>query len=171
MRSAGLFQWISENQPPDSHQFAHGWWSLAEFLQELSYDFEGFEFGVMSSFLMETPPPSSTILMPLVSARSSNFEIIFKESWILDPNYTVTVKWGFPEPLLIPPNILLSILEPIDPKNKWLLRDFPEEHLHEPYLKGATAFSGSVKNQPLLYAFFHVLSFEAKQAGAQMLKL
>jgi len=157
MRSVGLFEWISRSQPDVNHEFAHGWWNLAEFLQGLAHDFEDFEFDVITSFPMETPPPSSIITMPVVSSRRPNLEIIFKESWVIEPNYTVTVKWGFPGPI-----ILLNILEPIDHRNKWLLQGFPSNYLCEPYREGASAFSGSVKNQHLLYGLFHILSFQAK---------
>jgi hypothetical protein len=101
MRSAGLFDWISTNQPEEKHEFAHGWWRSMEFLQVLSHDFESFEFDVLSSFSMETPPPSSLITMPVVSGRSPSCEVIFKESWVLEPNYIVTVKWRADERLLI----------------------------------------------------------------------
>jgi len=157
IRSAGLFKWISANQPDDKHEFAHGWWRSMEFVQLLTHDFDDFEFDVIGSFLMETPPPTSTIPMPIVSGRSSNVEIIFKESWVLEPNYTVSVKSGFPGAIT-----LLNMLEPIDPENKWLLRDFPGNYLYEPYREGAFNFSGSVKNQHLLYIMFHILSFEAR---------
>jgi hypothetical protein len=160
MRSAGLFEWISGNQPPDGHEYAHGWWNSIKFLQLLSTDFEDFEFDVITSFPMETPPPSSTITMPVVWARRPNLEIIWKESWVVEPYFAVTVKWGFPSPI-----ILLNILEPIDQQNKWLLRDFPDDCLFEFYREGASAFSGSVKNQHLLYALFHILNSQVKAHG------
>jgi hypothetical protein len=165
MKSAGLFEWISKNQPDENHEFAHGWWRSMEFLQLLSHDFESFEFDVISSFSMETPPPTSTIPMPLVSARVQNLEIIFKESWVLEPNYTMSVKWGFTESLSISTVMFWSILERIDPENKWLLRDFPSDQLYDRYYKGSPAFSGAAKNQRLLYALFHILLFEAGLAG------
>ena len=96
--------------------------------------------------------------MPVVSAQSPNLEILFKESWVLEPNYTVSVKREFPGPV-----ILLDIMEPIDPENKWLSRDFPCEHLYEAYSDGARAFSGSAKNKHLLYGLFHILNFQAKR--------
>ena len=145
MRSAGLFEWISTNQPDAKCEFSHGWWNSADFLQVLSNDFESFEFGVLSSFSMTTPPPTSEITMPVVWAHGANLEVIFKEAWVVEPNYTVTVKWECPWPL-----ILLDILQPIDHQNKWLLRDFPDDCLFEFYREGASAFSGSVKNQHLL---------------------
>jgi hypothetical protein len=139
-----------------------------EFLRLLAHDFENFEFDVISSFSMETPPPSSIITMPVVSAGLPNLEIIFKKSWVLEPNYTVSVKWGLPEPLSISTVMFWSTLERIDPQNKWLLRDFPSDQLYERYYKGSPAFSGSVRNQHLLYALFHILYFEAGQAGTRI---
>jgi hypothetical protein len=155
-----LFDWISRNQPDDSCEYAHGWWNSAEFLQLLSNDFESFEFGVLTTFSMATPPPTSLIKMPFVSARRPNLEIFFKESWVVEPNYAVTVKWAFAGPV-----ILLDILQPIDHQNKWLLRDFPGDYLYEYYSEGSSAFSGSVKNQYLLYGLFHILN---SQAGSSL---
>ena len=119
IRSAGLFKWISTAQEDVKGQYDHGWWRSMEFLQLLSHDFEDFGFDVMSTFLMPTPPPTSMIPMPLVAARSTKLEIIFKEDWVVEPYYTATVKLNFPGPI-----VLLGILEPIDPANKWLLRVF-----------------------------------------------
>ena len=68
MRSLALYNWISANQPGANCEFAHGWWESAEFLQLLSSDFESFDFGVLTSYSMETPPPSSFVTMPVVSA-------------------------------------------------------------------------------------------------------
>ena len=157
IRSAGLFKWISTAQEDVKGQYDHGWWRSMEFLQLLSHDFEDFGFDVMSTFLMPTPPPTSMIPMPLVAARSTKLEIIFKEDWVVEPYYTATVKLNFPGPI-----VLLGILEPIDPANKWLLRGIPENCLYEPYREGASAFSGSVKNAHLLYALFHILTFQAR---------
>jgi hypothetical protein len=53
-----------------------------------------------------------------VSALAPNLEIYFKESWEVEPNYTVSVKWLLPGPL-----VLLDILQPVDVQNRWLLRD------------------------------------------------
>ena len=50
IRSAGLFKWISANQPDDKHEFAHGWWRSMEFVQLLTHDFDDLEFDVIGSF-------------------------------------------------------------------------------------------------------------------------
>jgi hypothetical protein len=158
MRSAGLFEWIPKNQPDDKNEYSHGWWRSIDFLHVLSNDFESFDFAVLTSFSMTTPPPESQITMPVVWARSTNLEIIFKESWMCEPNYTVTVKLKEPRPI-----ILMDILQPIDPKNKWLLRGFPDDCLFGFYREGSSEFSGCVKNEHLLYALFHMLNFQAHE--------
>ena len=55
MRSLALYNWISSNQPAANCEFAHGWWESAEFLQLLSSDFESSDFGVLTSYSMDTP--------------------------------------------------------------------------------------------------------------------
>jgi hypothetical protein len=137
MRSLALYNWISSDQPGANCEFAHGWWESAEFLQLLSSDFESFDFGVLTSYSMETPPPSSFVTMPVVSALAPNLEIYFKESWVVEPNYTVSVKWLLPGPL-----VLLDMLQPVDVQYRWLLRDFPTEYLYEPFREGVSRFLG-----------------------------
>jgi hypothetical protein len=159
MRSLALDNWISSNPPGAKCEFAHGWWESAEFLQLLSSDFESFDFGVLTSYSMETPPPRSFVTMPVVSALAPNLEVYFKESWVVEPNYTVSVKWLLPGPL-----VLLDMLQPVDVQYRWLLRDFPTEYLYEPFREGASAFSGSVKNKHILYALFHILTTQAAEA-------
>jgi hypothetical protein len=78
-------------------------------LQLLSSDFESLEFGALTTFSMATPPPTSLIKMPFVSAGRPNLEILFKESWVVEPYYALTVKRAFAGPV-----ILLDILQPID---------------------------------------------------------
>jgi hypothetical protein len=82
---------------------------------------------------------------PLFAARSTKLQIIFKEDWVVERYYTATVKLNFDGPI-----VLLGILEPFDPANKWLLRGIPENCLYEPFREGASAFSSSVKNAHLL---------------------
>jgi hypothetical protein len=49
---------------------------------------------------------------------------------------------------------------PSNPEEKWLLKYFPSDCVYPPYCEGLYAFSGSIKNQHLLYALFHVLSHQ-----------
>jgi hypothetical protein len=77
---------------------------------------------------METPPPTTLITMPVVSARSQKLEIYFKESWVIEPDYTLTVKTQSPASF-----VLLDIIQPIDPKDRWLLKDFPSDRVYPPY--------------------------------------
>jgi hypothetical protein len=87
--------------------------------------------------------------MPVVSARSQKLEIYFKESWVVEPDYAVTVKTQSPASF-----VLLDILQPIDPKDRWLLKDFPSDRVYPPYCEGLYASSGSIKNQHLSTLYF-----------------
>jgi hypothetical protein len=109
----------SARQPGAKCEFAHGWWNFAEFLQLLSGDFASFDFGVLTSYSGETPPPTTLIAMPVVSARSQNLEVYFKESWVVEPNYMVTVQTQSPASF-----ILLDILQPVDPKDQMAVKGF-----------------------------------------------
>ena len=156
MRSSGLFDWICKYQPDARCEFAHGWWNSAEFWQLLSSDFESLDFGVIASFSMTTPPPTSIITMPVVSARSPKLEIFFKESWVVEPNYTVTIKRQLPGPIN-----LLDILQPIDQNINGCYRIFPVLISTSLIVKELLLSLGCVKNQHLLEACFHILSLQA----------
>jgi len=87
--------------------------------------------------------------MPVVSARNQNLEIYLKESWVVEPNYTVTIKTKAPASF-----ILLDILQPIDPEEKWLLKYFPSDCVYPPYCEGLYAFSGSIKTSIFSTLYF-----------------
>ena len=84
-------------------------------MQHHSSDLESFDFGGLTSHSRETPPPSSYCTMPVVAALPPNLESYLKESWMGEPNYTVSVK---PLGLHPDPLVLIDMGQPVDTQNR-----------------------------------------------------
>jgi hypothetical protein len=66
----GLDVWGCVHNPGPSVSYGKGWWDSIEFMQMLR-DHHGLEaVDVPATYLMETPPPCATLLMP-VDRRST----------------------------------------------------------------------------------------------------
>ena len=130
-------KWIEENQINKNHDYAKGWNDLMDFVFKLQCDFDEFEFEVLKSYEMLTPPPSSKIKMPIFIAKSKKYQIIFKESWVLEPDWTVSVERNTKEIVN-----LRSLVEDINPTNKWLLDGMEKDYIFGPYsVQGSIIYS------------------------------
>lgn len=107
-----LNEWTEENQIDANHDYVKGWNDLMDFLFRLQSEFDEFEFEVLKSYEMLTPPPSSKILMPLIRATSKRYQITFKESWVMEPDWIVSVERYTKEIIDLNP-----IPEELDPSN------------------------------------------------------
>ena len=45
----------------------------------------------LDSFVMDTPPPTVQLKMPVLRGKSDYFDVIFKESWVVEPDWTVSI--------------------------------------------------------------------------------
>lgn len=151
-------KWIEENQIDENHDYAKGWNDLMDFVFRLQCEFDKFEFQVITSYKMLTPPPSSKILMPVFLAKSENQQIIFKESWVLEPDWTVTVERNTKKAVNLEP-----IVEEIDFTCKWLLEGFDEQPIYDSYSSEAEKFTCCVRNRHLLYTLFYLLNKDEQE--------
>ncbi|MCF7792055.1 MAG: hypothetical protein K9M56_08670 [Victivallales bacterium] len=145
-------KWVMKNQIDCEHDYYKGWWDSVEFIRKLVIDFPLFEFDVIKTFMMDTPPPTTKIPMPLLDAKSENFELFFKESWVIEPDWTVSIKGKLKEPLE-----LYNFIKEIDQNMKWLLRGIDNKYIFPTYNDKAEKFTGSVRNKHLLYGLFQIL--------------
>lgn len=149
---SSLDKWVTEKQPQSDHDYYKGWWDSVEFIRRLIADYPLFEFTVVDTFMMDTPPPTTMLPMPLSRGKSQRFEVLFKESWVVEPDWTVSIsrkETGRIE--------LYGFLKEIGTTNKWLLRGMDKRLIYPPYNDVALKFSGSVKNKYLLYGLFQIL--------------
>ena len=153
-----LNEWIEENQIDINHDYAKGWNDLMDFIFKLQCEFDEFEFQVIKSYEMITPPPSTKIIMPIFLAKSKNYQIIFKESWVLEPDWIVSVARNTMGAINLKP-----IVEDINPTNKWLFDGMDEDFIYGSYSLEAEKFTCCVKNKHLLYTMFYLLNKEGKE--------
>ena len=146
-------KWIEENQIGKNHDYAKGWNELMDFVFKLQCEFDEFEFKIIKSYEMLTPPPSSKITMPIFMAKSNRYQIIFKESWVLEPDWTVSVKRNIKEIISLRP-----FIEDINLSNKWLLDSMDKDYVFGNYSVQAKEFTCCIKNKHLLYTLFYLLT-------------
>lgn len=132
----------------------YGLGRLQDFLIELAESYPTFNFGVSGTYELTTPPPSSQIPMPIVTAASKLFRVSFVENWLLEPYFTVSIERQFAGPL-----ILCGFIDHIADTDGWLLRDMPKELTYGPAQDEAVKFTGAVQNRHILFALFRVLEF------------
>ena len=154
VRSPNLYRWLQDCQLDAKHVYYHGWADSRDFLMELADHHDHFEFGVDSTFMMMTPPPSSEIPMPIVSVKSSGFSVTFVENWLAEPYFAVSIRRRLPGVVC-----LCGFVAPIQPEQKWVLEHFPKELIFQPPSDIALDITGSVANRCMLYGLLHLLMF------------
>ena len=150
-----LNKWIEKNQIDKNHDYAKGWNDLMDFVFKLKSEFNEFEFEVIKSYEMLTPPPSSKITMPIFIAKAKKYQIIFKESWVLEPDWTVSVERKTKNVFNLKP-----FVKNINTANKWLLNGMDEYYIFGSYSPEAEKFTCCVKNKHLLYTLFYLINKE-----------
>ena len=128
-----------------------------EFVRRLSEDFSSFHFQVIDTFVMDTPPPTFQLKMPVLRGKSDCFDGIFKESWVVEPEWTVSIERGERGKIE-----LYGFIEDIDENSKWLLKGMNKQYLYGSYEHDSLKFSGSVRNKYLLYGLFQILGSYGK---------
>lgn len=152
MRSANFYGWLEQCQLDPEHEYYHGWADSREFIMELEREYGAFDFSVSETFQLLTPPPSSRIPMPVVSARTKKQSITFVENWLMEPYFTVSVRREFTGPIREH-----GILSPIGDDRPWLVEHLPPQFRYPPFQPEASEFVGAVQNRHMLYALFHIL--------------
>ena len=77
-------QWIGRHNPPAGKQYAKGWWDSAELVRVLCPDSRCRR--VIGQFLMRTPPPAETLVMPVVALRLKGAKVVLKNNFGWWPN-------------------------------------------------------------------------------------
>jgi hypothetical protein len=163
MRSEELYRWLHECQLDPGHEYYSGWSESREFLIELAESYDSFEFGVSGTFMLTTPPPSSEIPMPIVTATSKLFRVSFVENWLMEPYFTVSIHRQFAGPL-----VLCGFVGKIEADQPWLLRDLPKQLTYGPVSDDALQFTGAVQNRHMLFALFRILEFNEALRGRRL---
>ena len=137
--------WIVKNQPEQENEYYTGWRDSMEFVRRLSEDFSSFHFEVVDT-------PTAHLKMPVLRGKSDYFDVIFKESWVVEPDWTVIVERKERGKIE-----LYGFIENIDENSKWLLKGMNKQYLYRSYEDDLLKFSGSARNKYLLYGLFQIL--------------
>jgi hypothetical protein len=78
-------RWVAENNPASHLSYGKGWWDYIELVRRLTHKFELERVEVISTYLMQTPPPYEELLMPVVSLWRRGLRVIL--AWDFGPLY------------------------------------------------------------------------------------
>jgi hypothetical protein len=85
-------QWVNDNNPDNSLSYGKGWWDYIEFIRLIGDRFNCSKIDVVSTYVMETPPPKEELLMPVVSLEINQDRFIMKTDFgVLPPYWTLSV--------------------------------------------------------------------------------
>lgn len=85
-------KWVNDNNPDSYLSYSKGWWDYIEFIRSICDKFNCSKVVVVSTYIMETPPPKEKLLMPVVSLEIDQIRFIMKMDFGgLPPYWTLSV--------------------------------------------------------------------------------
>jgi hypothetical protein len=150
----GLDTWVCAHNPDPSLSYGKGWWDGIEFMRKLR-DQHGLEtVDVPATYLMETPPPCETLLMPVYRIRHQSLECYLKTDFgLLLPNWFLSIRT---------PERLIRTYGLFDPSRDWrreprYLDGFREEWRYPPCAENPLCFTCAVDSEMDVYMLIRLL--------------
>ena len=92
-RTLPLYEWVSKNNPPPQKQYDKGWWDTIEFYYRLADTFPECMPSVISTYIIQTPPPCEELLLPTVQLHFPVAKVVLQHDFApLAPFWTLAVK-------------------------------------------------------------------------------
>ena len=159
MKAQSFFKWVNDHNPAEEKQYGKGWWDTVEFIYKIAKT----EPKVVGTFIMDTPPPTEKLLVPIVVAKFDDFEIMLKCNFGWFPNeWLVSVNRKHNSPIA-----LFDLITPVD-RPKYFSR-VPKTWRFSPFSQNSQKFTGMVRTADELYALIWILEHSSKQ-GIQLQK-
>jgi len=166
-------QWVSENNVDSiipKKNYSKGWWDYIEFIRELhsTFNVECKDVHVMDKYVIGTPPPEETLVLPLIHFEINGVKLYLKQdfscggfydTWIVSINlnektldfnlkkYINNVELDKKE---INPVFIDAFIKPFV-INKIMFNN---------YKKGLNKFTGTLNSDLDLYCFLKILNLE-----------
>ena len=92
-RNPTLYEWVSKNNPPPEKEYGKGWWDTIEFYYRLADAFPKSEPVVVSTYVIQTPPPCEDLKLPTLQLRLPAAKVVLQHDFApLAPYWTLAVK-------------------------------------------------------------------------------
>jgi hypothetical protein len=162
-RLDGLDAWVCAHNPDPSLSYGKGWWDGVEFIRFLR-DRLGLEaVDVPATYLMDTPPPRETLLMPVYRIRHQGMECYLKTDFgVLPPNWFLSMRT---------PERLGQTYGLFDPSRDWrrepqYLDGFREAWRYAPFAESPTCFTCAVESEMDVYMLIRLLLGTLGESGS-----
>jgi|GEM_PF-1416106 len=146
-------QWVSDNNPDSSLSYGKGWWDYIEFVRLICDKFDCSKITVVSTYIMETPPPTEKLLMPVISLEIKPIKFIMKTDFgVLPPYWTISVIRDDDSDLKT-----YGIFNPEEDLRGANISGFSEEWIFPPYSISHTKFTCQVDDEWDVYALIKII--------------
>jgi hypothetical protein len=150
----GLDTWVAAHNPDSAFSFGKGWWDGIACMRTLR-DRHGLEaVDVPTTYLMETPPPCDTLLMPVYRIHHQGMVCYLKTDFHgLPPNWFLSVQT---------PERLPHTYGLFDPAREWRqtpehLDGFREAWRYPPFSESPLRFTCAVDSAMDVYMLIRLL--------------
>lgn len=150
-------KWVNDNNLDMELSYRKGWWDYIEFVRELDAKFKFVELNVISTYVMETPPPTEELLMPVIKLTHENCSFILKTVFgPLPPYWNVSIERNADNRF----NVIGLFNEKIDHTNE-NIPGFEREWIYPSYFENPRRFTCQLDDEWDVYALIRLVVFNA----------
>lgn len=151
-------KWVNDNNPDNSLSYSKGWWDYIEFIRLLCDKFDCSKIDVVSTYIMETPPPTEKLLMPVVSLEIDQIRFIMKTDFgVLPPYWTISVIRNDDSDIKT-----YGIINSEEDLRGTVIPGFYEEWIFPPYSKSHAKFTCRVDDEWEVYALIKIMTSDSR---------
>ena len=156
MQPVPLLKWVSENNPSTDLSYGKGWWDCIEFFYRLEEVYrDTVDITVIATFVMNTPPPTEQLLMPVFRLHHPEADFILRLdfSTMIGPNWVASVERQRQN--RTPLYGLIDEEKSLYPDS---ISGFEPSWVYPCYLHNPSRFTCELDNEWKLYTFLWVLT-------------
>ncbi len=146
--------WVAAHNPDAALSYGKGWWDCIEFIRQVRNQHGLETIEEPTTYLMETPPPSEMLLMPVYRIQHRGLECYIKTDFgPLPPYWFLSIRT---------PERLPHIYGLFDPARDWrqdsrYLDGFREEWRYPPFSESPLCFTCAVDSEMDVYMLIRLL--------------
>ncbi len=149
-------KWVNDNNPDSSLSYGKGWWDYIEFIRLICDKFNCSKISVVSTYIMETPPPQEKLLMPVVLLKIKQIQFIMKTDFgVLPPYWTLSIIRNDDSDFKT-----YGIFNTKEDLRRPSIPGFCKEWIFPPYSKSHTKFTCRVDDEWDVYALIKIITVD-----------
>lgn len=160
--------WVSENNIPETFEYAKGWWDYVELVRRLAARLDAEDVRVIGHYLVDTPPPCERLPMPAVAITLPGVAFALRfdfGSW--SPKHREICEWVVSvdrRSRYVGP--LFGLFDENEDLRAQAIDGLSPDYLFGSYRQNQARFSCLVRDDWDVATLLRILSHEAEVAGS-----